>query len=253
MTEQTENTANQTAAKPMFFNRMMTLDRALHADLKFDPAAGYAFAAETSLIPIAVNEFRFVARHYPIVFGTGPLPMPLAVVGLQPGSNLFVEPGGTWRAGSYIPACVQTYPFVFLPTLANGKDISLVIDPEAKSLGEKGDALFADGQPAPTLDRIIRLAGSFRDGMRQTLEFARMLAEYGLVAPHGIDLVLQNGTKHRIEGVLTIDPRKIDEAANNIFLRWRKAGWLTPIYQSFQSIDAWTDLAELDQARNSKA
>ena len=246
MTEQTQNTEGQTMARPMFFNKLMTLDRELHADMKLDTQSGYGFAAKTHLIPITIAEFRFVARQYPIIFSNGEIPMPFAVVGLRENTNLMVDDEGKWRWRSYIPAAVHTYPFILLPIKKDSDEVSVVIDPQAPSLGETGEALFLDGKATQILDRIVQLTSHFRAGMMKTIAFGKMVAEADLLTPRGVELVLQDGSKFRIDKFLTLDPEKIDKVANNVFLRWRKDGWLLPIFQYLQSMDSWSTIADLE-------
>jgi len=254
MTVETQNNESQaTVARPMFFNRLMTLDRELHANLKFKSHTGCAFAARNNLIPITIAEFRFVARHYPIVFSGGPVPMPFAVVGLRNGVNLMVDDAGQWRPRTYVPAAVNTYPFILLPTSKDSDEISLVIDPDAPSLGDEGEALFVNGKPTPTLERILQLGQHFRAAMLKTIEFGKMIAESGLLATRSVDIQAPDGGKHRIENFLALEPEKIDAAANNIFLRWRKDGWLLAIFQYLQSIDSWTVLADVEYDRRMAA
>lgn len=253
MTEQTKNTGSQAAARPMFFNKMITLDRVLHADLKLDTQSGYAFAAKTNLIPITIAEFRLVARQYPIIFSTGDVPMPFAVVGLREGANLLVDDEGKWRWRSYIPAAVHTYPFILLPVQKDSDEVSVVIDPEAASLGDTGEALFVDGKTTPILDRIVQLTNHFRAGMMATIAFGKLIAQAGLLTSRGVELVLQDGSKFRIDNFLTIDPEKFAKVPNNIFLRWRKDGDLLAIYQYLQSMDSWTTIADLENDRRAAA
>jgi len=249
MTEQVQNTGNPTAVRPMFFNKLATLDRELHKELKFDTKAGYGFAAHTHLIPITIMEFRFVARQYPIIFSTGEVPMPFAVVGLRENTNLMVEADGSWRYRSYIPGAVHTYPFILLPVMKDSDQVSVVIDPEAKSLGAVGEPLFADGKSTAILDRIVEFTSHFRAGMLRTIQFGKMIAEQELLTQRGVELTLNDGSKFRIDNFLTLDPDKIDKAANNIFLRWRKEGSLLPMFQYMQSMDAWSTLADLESDR----
>lgn len=253
MTEQTQNTESQAAVRPMFFNKLITLDRQLHADMKLDTQAGYGFAANTHLIPITIAEFRFVARQYPIIFSAGDVPMPFAVVGLKDGQNLMVDIEGKWRWRSYIPAAVHTYPFILLPIRKDSDEVSVIIDPQATALGDKGEALFDNGQATPILDRIVQLTTHFRAGMLKTIQFGKMIAEAGLLQPRGVELVLQDGSKFRIDNFLTLDAEKIDNVANNIFLRWRKDGWLLPIFQYLQSMDSWSVIADLESDRRAAA
>jgi hypothetical protein len=249
MTEQTQNTESQATVRPMFFNKLMTLDRVLHADMKLDTQSGYGFAAKTHLIPITVAEFRFVARQYPIIFSSGEIPMPFAVVGLRENTNLMVDDDGKWRARSYIPAAVHTYPFILLPIQKDSNEVSVVIDPLAASLGDKGEALFLDGKATPILDRIVQLTTHFRAGMMATIAFGKAIAEAGLLTPRGVELVLLDGSKFRIDNFLTLDPEKFNKLANNVFLRWRKDGNLLPAYQYFQSVDSWSAIADLEGDR----
>ncbi|MDB5359381.1 MAG: SapC family protein [Rhodospirillales bacterium] len=253
MTEQTQNTGTPAAARPMFFNKLITLDRELHANTKLNTQSGYGFAAKTHLIPITIAEFRFVARQYPIIFSTGEIPMPFAVVGLRENTNLMVDDEGKWRGRSYIPAAVHTYPFILLPIKKDSDEVSVIIDPEAPSLGDTGEALFVDGKATPILDRIVQLTSHFRAGMMQTITFGKMIAEAGLLTQRGVELVLQDGSKFRIDNFLTLDPEKIDKVANNIFLRWRKDGWLLPIFQYLQSMDSWSAIADLEGDRRAAA
>jgi hypothetical protein len=253
MTEQTQNNEGQAAARPMFFNRLMTLDRALHADMKLNPTVDFGFAARNHLIPITVVEFRFVARHYPIIFSTGQVPMPFAVVGIKDGTNLLVDGEGRWRPRTYVPAAVHTYPFILLPVKKDTEEVSLVIDPDATCLGDKGEALFEDGKNTAVLDRILQLTNNFRAGMMRTMAFGKVIAEAELLLPRSVELGLQDGSKFRIDNFLTLDPEKFDAVANNIFLRWRKEGWLSPIFQYLQSVDSWNVLADLESERRAAA
>jgi hypothetical protein len=254
MTVETQTTAGQaTAARPTFFNRLMTLDRAIHADLKVDPNSGFAFASQTNLIPVAITEFRFVARHYPIIFSVGQIPMPFAVVGLRDNTNLMIDDQGKWRNRTYIPGAVHTYPFILLPTSKDSNEVSVVIDPDAASLGTVGEPLFVDGKATPVLDRIVQLTQNFRAGILKTIEFGKVIADADLLTQRGVELVLQDGSKFRVDNFLMLDPEKIDKVANNIFLRWRKEGWLVPMFQYLQSLDSWTMLGDIESERRAAA
>ncbi|HEV2677612.1 MAG TPA: SapC family protein [Aliidongia sp.] len=248
MTEQTQNTDGQ-STRPMFFNKLMTFDREIHANLKLDTNSGFEFAARAHLVPITISEFRYVARQYPIIFSSGAIPMPFAVLGLREGTNLMVGADNQWRNRTYIPGAIHTYPFILLPISKDSDEISLVVDPGAKCLGDTGEALFADGKPTPVLNRIIELTQTFRAGMIRTIAFGKMLAEHKMVEARGVELTLQDGSKFRVDNFLTLSPGKIDEAANNIFLRWRKEGWILPMFQYLQSMDSWSMLGDLESER----
>src|SRR5262245_11733919 len=93
---------------PLFFRRPELLEAGKHGDLQLADQWDYSFAAGTLAIPLTVTEFREAAVSFPIVFGGGESPMPVALTSLQPDRNLFVT-DGRWQAGAYVPAYVRRY------------------------------------------------------------------------------------------------------------------------------------------------
>src|SRR4029453_11145526 len=96
---------------PLFFRRPELLEAGKHGDLQLADQWDYSFAADTLAIPLTVAEFREAAVNFPIVFGGGDNPMPVALTSLQPERNLFVS-DGRWQPGTYVPAYVRRYPFL---------------------------------------------------------------------------------------------------------------------------------------------
>ncbi len=62
-------------------------------------------------MPLAVTEFALAALSYPVIF-VGDDSVPLAVMGLNTGENLFIDADGGFEPGAYIPAYIRRYPFV---------------------------------------------------------------------------------------------------------------------------------------------
>ena len=73
----------------------------------------YLFAAKTNSVPLASTEFELGCRNYPIVFSSQVPSLPIAILGFGHEENLFVESDGRWMAGTYIPAYVRKFPFIF--------------------------------------------------------------------------------------------------------------------------------------------
>jgi hypothetical protein len=95
----------------LFYKNVVALDRNQHAALKLKPADSLDFAGNATSLPIVVGEFAEVARQSPIAFlrvENGDL-VPVALVGLPGGRNLYVNDDGKWTA-PYIPAFVRTAP-----------------------------------------------------------------------------------------------------------------------------------------------
>src|SRR3990167_5612436 len=76
------------------------------------------------------------ARHHPIIFASGDNPVPLALMGLNEGVNVFVDDEGKVTQPIYIPAYVRRYPFLLAKLNPNSEELSLCFDPSANLLGD---------------------------------------------------------------------------------------------------------------------
>src|SRR5689334_10568041 len=105
-TDAANGTPSMPSPLPLFYRRPRVLDPIAHAAAKVKPTASFLFAAATNSIPLGADEFFAAQATYPIVFTSSDPPVPIAVVGLAPNRNLFVDSAGTWRQDAYIPAYV---------------------------------------------------------------------------------------------------------------------------------------------------
>jgi hypothetical protein len=62
-------------------------------------------------VPLTVTEFAPAALTFPVIFA-GDDRVPLAVMGLNTGENLFIGADGSIEPNVYIPAYIRRYPFV---------------------------------------------------------------------------------------------------------------------------------------------
>ena len=67
----------------------------------------YEFTRNTNSLFIAAIEFIKIAREYPIVFGQNAegKPFPVALLGITPGQNLFLNEKGEWQAELFTGLC----------------------------------------------------------------------------------------------------------------------------------------------------
>ena len=82
----------------------------MHGKLRLDRSVGFGFAARAQFMSLGLEEIEAAAQHYPILFTAGAEPTVIGLLGLQHGSNLFVEADGNWKRDSYIPAYVRAFP-----------------------------------------------------------------------------------------------------------------------------------------------
>src|SRR3954453_1711518 len=79
---------------PIFYRAIEPLNVAQHGQMKVRQVLDMGEVARTHAIPVTVDEFTLVQRHYPIVFSIGEKPVPIALMGLNEGVNVFLQDDG---------------------------------------------------------------------------------------------------------------------------------------------------------------
>ena len=113
-----------TSAQPLFYKKIVPLNKEQHKSLYIEPVEGYSFSKNTNSLYIAAVEFPKVAPEYPIVLGIDKegTVFPLVLLGLKTKQNLYVDSKGIWKA-NYIPAYARRYPFILAnPASKNSND-----------------------------------------------------------------------------------------------------------------------------------
>src|ERR1700757_2898105 len=123
-------TAAPTQNLPLFYNGIEPLNSTQHAKMKVRPLLSMAQLGRTHAIPLTVDEFTLVQRHYPIVFSIGESPIPMALMGLNEGVNVFLnEEGRLHDPTMYVPAYIRRYPFLLARLRPDSDELSLCFDP----------------------------------------------------------------------------------------------------------------------------
>src|SRR5690349_19311026 len=117
---------------PLLYEGLEPLNVGQHGKMTIRQKANASRIAGQHAIPITVDEFGLAQRHYPIVFSIGDNPIPLALMGLNEGVNVFVGEDGQLRDPSvYIPAYIRRYPFMLAKLRPDSDELSLCFDPKA--------------------------------------------------------------------------------------------------------------------------
>jgi len=165
----------------MFYQRPEPLDPVRHAGLGMNRTdRPYSFAATQHFVPLHVGEFAFASVCYPIIFG-GPEMQPMAVMGLQAGTNLFISGDGLLRPGYYAPSFLRRYPFV--GARDEQADRIIVCIDRGSSLWIEGNAdvnLFENGQPTEFTKSCIDFCGRFDADRTITDGFLKQLKDLDL-------------------------------------------------------------------------
>ena len=134
---------------PLFYEQPRPLAAGVHDNLSLASNTGFGYAAKTNAVPLVATELPTACRHFPIVFTDGEQPTPVAVLGVRGQENLFVDAQGQWRPGTYIPAYVRRYPFIFMEN-EDRSQYTLCVDEKAAAVVEGRDNPFFDEAGEPT-------------------------------------------------------------------------------------------------------
>lgn len=230
---------------PLFYQSPRVLTPGAHGQRSLAQDLGYAFAATTNAVPLVAEEMPVAGRHFPVVFSDEATPHPVAILGLRGQQNLFVGADGQWRAGAYLPAYIRRYPFIFLENEAR-TELTLCIDEAAEALVEGRDRpLFDDGgQPTALTRSALTFCRDYQAQHLVAAEFAKALAEAGLLVDHRADVTLRGGERLSLAGFKVIDAERFAKLPDATFLAWRAKGWLPLAYAHFFSIGSWSALVD---------
>ena len=83
---------------PLFYKDLMPLNTRDHGKWRTRSQDNAKWLVGQHAVPITVDEFLLAQRHFPIVFSAGDNPVPLALMGLNEGINVFVDAKGKLTA-----------------------------------------------------------------------------------------------------------------------------------------------------------
>jgi hypothetical protein len=193
-----------------YYERPVLLDRERHRRRRVRAADGFGFARKAHSVVLAGVEFNEACKEYAIVFtrtGAGQV-VPVAMLGLRRGENLFVDDGGAWDA-RYVPAFVRRYPFVLAEM--PGQSLAVCVDEAFAGWNvSEGEPLFdAEGGDTPFLKNALDFLGQYQREHLRTEAFCRRLQEAGLLKEMNARAQLGDGRAFNIDGLLVVDEHKL--------------------------------------------
>ncbi|HEY6917457.1 MAG TPA: SapC family protein [Allosphingosinicella sp.] len=181
---------------PLFYKQLEPLSSNVHPAFKVKPSDKAPFLATANAIPLTIDEFVVAQRHFPIVFTNDENPVPLALMGLNEGVNVFVDDEGKLLNNEvYVPAYIRRYPFMLARVQQDSQDLTLCFDRTADVVGEfeDGQALFDDKEPSETTKAIMKLCEDFEVAVQRTGAFVQELKEADLLIDGEISIQLSDG------------------------------------------------------------
>jgi hypothetical protein len=168
---------------PLFYSNLQPLSSSLHGKFRHRSSEKAPYFATAHAIPLTTDEFIHAQRHMPIVFSSGDPAVPLALMGLNEGVNVFVDEEGKPNGQIYVPAYVRRYPYLLARLQPDAQELSLCFDPSSDLVGEykDGDLLFEDDKPTEQLNTILKFCEDFEIAGQRTSAFVKELQDMDLL------------------------------------------------------------------------
>jgi hypothetical protein len=225
---------------PLFYNGLEPLSSELHADYKVRPAETAPFLATQHAIPVTIDEFALVQRYMPIVFSAGDDSIPIALMGLNEGVNVFVDATGKLVDSTfYVPAYIRRYPYLLARLRPDAQELSLCFDPTSDTIGQfdEGQPLFENGQPSDVTKNILAFNEQFEQAGARTAQFMTELRESELLMDGEVS-IQQEGIEQPFvyRGFQMINEEKLQDLRGDQLRKMTKSGMLPLLYAHLFSL-----------------
>lgn len=243
---------------PPMYQSLVPLDRQKHRTLRMKTEANsLARSAGLNSMFLAMIEFADACKEFPIVFvhvgppttdGSVRPVAPLAVLGLTPGSNLFLK-DGAWT-GRYQPAYLRRYPFAMARLDGVEENMAVCIDEQWEGFSQtEGELLFDEqGEATELMKNVYAFVESFERESARTRAACDELLKHGLLQDMRFEATLPNGEKLNVDGFLAIDEKKLAELPDAQVIEMHRNGLLSLIEMHRVSLSNMARLANQQAA-----
>jgi hypothetical protein len=238
--------APQNVQLPLFYKALEPLSSEAHANFKVREATSAPFVVGQHAVPVTVEEFPLVQRHMPIVFTLGDDAVPIALMGMNEGVNVFFDEEGKLNDPMiYLPAYIRRYPYLLAKLRPDAQELSLCFDPTTETLGafEDGIALFEDGKPTEIVTNILSFNEQFEEAGARTGNFMNELKSMGLLMDGEITIQPDGAEQPFVyRGFQMINEEKLAELRGDQLRKIHKNGMLPLIYAHLFSLSLMRDI-----------
>ena len=231
---------------PLFYKDLVPLSSTQHADWKIKTQDKAPFLVGQHAVPVTIDEFVVAGRFFPIVFSVGEQSVPLALMGLNEGVNVFVGEDGALTRPVYAPAYVRRYPFMLAKLQPNSDELSLCFDPSAPGLGAKledGMPLFDGSEPSETTRDILGFCEQFEQAGARTNAFVQELNELELLMDGEVAIQADGYEQPFIyRGFRMVDENKLRDLRGDTLRKLSQNGILPLLYAHLFSLSMMREL-----------
>lgn len=229
---------------PLFYKTLEPLNSQEHGGFKARSTDKAAWLGREHAVPVTVEEFPLVQRHFPIVFSSGDNPVPLALMGLNEGVNTFFDDEGTMTTPCYVPAYVRRYPFLLAKLRPDSDQLSLCFDSSSGLVGDfdEGEPLFADGQPTGATQDILKFNENFEQAGHRTKSFVDELKKANLLMDGEVSISRENEQPYIYRGFQMVNQDKLKEVRGDQLRTWNQSGLLPLVFAHLFSLSLMREI-----------
>lgn len=229
------------------------VSRQRHSQVRWQAVENYLAVAQDAVVPLVMAELPKAQATMPLAFvvtgeGDSAQYVPVAVLGLGAGRNLWVAPDGRWL-GAYIPAAYRSRPFLLANTeqgqqvLCIEEDIGL----PGGDAGAKGEAFFTEaGEPAPAVATMLHFLTEVETSRAATARICAVLQRHNLFQPWPISVQTEAGNQP-LSGLFRINEAAFNALPAEALLQIHEAGALALVFCQLLSMQHLPRLGELAQ------
>lgn len=228
-----------------------------HKGLKVATGRGADLGDDVMCVLALPSEFRNIVADYPIFFQRNTAAdsySPVAMFGFQNGENLFLT-GDQWNA-TYIPLMIRRGPFSIGfqesgEESGAGKKMVIAMDMDNPRVGvDQGELLFEPfGGNTRYTDQVVEVLQEIEQGQSIVDEFVGALKEHDLLEPFALNVELNSGAKHSLQGFYTIHEEKLAALDGAVLADFSRRGILQACYMVVASMGNIARLIELKNRR----
>ena len=199
--------------QPQFYQKVVALNNEGHGSWKIKSEVDHSYAIDTNAVLITAVEFSLAACEYPIVFiESGDSVVPIAVLGLKTGQNLFITEDNQWDA-KYIPAYVRRYPFILSADQTKQGETTYTVCIDEAYTGfnrDTGEPLFqAPGEHSDYLKNVITFLKDYQSQGLATERFCKTLKKLDILEPMQAKFKAGKGDDLTVAGFMAINRKKL--------------------------------------------
>lgn len=231
---------------PIFYKELVPLNSEQHGDWSTKPLPNASFLKNHHAVPLTTDEFVQASRSFPIIFSAGDKPVPLALMGMNEGVNIFVDDEGNFSGPVYLPAYVRRYPFMLAKVDANRDELSLCFDPSWDSVGkfDDGERLFDDEKkPTQNTQNILKFCEQFEQAGARTQKFSEELASLDLLMDGEVAINVPDQEKPYIyRGFKMVNEEKLRDLRGDTLRKINQNGMLPLIHAHLFSLQLMREI-----------